>query len=484
VDLSALTTPNGHGATRTISGPTEATIATTPADLDEQVYVQIGATDQLTGPCRWTPRDGVMPRRGDACVVEPSNTGHHIIQWFGGTFPVPTGADDAGELLSRLNSGEHLIELRASTYRWQQPVVLPDGARLIGSGKYATEVLHEHDGDMLALGSEGGFSHLTLDGQGDSHAGRGVVMGAGKARQYCEHFQIIDFADRCLDFDAVDAGSQSIWFNGTLAQLIGAAIGQEAIRVHPAQQLAATPRKFIACESNGKRFIDLGGCNNLFIVDGGYIAEIVFTAESRGVVISGVRLGGTYTAESGILHVKGHNIAISGCDVGPDVVIDAGYTPITLQANTYNGTVIDNSGNPHLNLVDHPKTTYTPTLTTGGSAPSLGDGTLSGSWSRHGASVTFEIQLTIGSTTSLGTGDLRFALPLKPTSGGVIRIVPVFVYDASTNLYYSGTGLVLVSNEGYVTLRNAGGLNGAMTSTSPVTFAAGDVIRISGTYDL
>jgi hypothetical protein len=434
------------------------------------------------GPARWGSPTR-PPVRGQRALVQIDDTGS-IWAFPDETVSFPIGGDDAGELLSRWNAGERLIELRGDTYRWQQHIDIPDRGRLAGAGKYATTILHDFNGDMLTLGSEAGFERLTLEGQGATFTGKGVVIAAGKARQDCEHFQIINFADRCLHFAAIDAGSQSIWENGTFAHLVGAAIGEEAILITPTQQLAATPRKFIGCESNGKRFIDLGGCNNVFIVAGGYIAEIVFTGESRGVIIDGVRLGGAYTAESGILHVKGHNIAISGCDIGPNVVIDASYTPVTIQANTYNGTVDDNSANPHLNLVDHGKRTYTPTLTSGGTAPTVGDGTLTGSWSRHGASVTFEIQLTIGSTTNLGTGDLRFLLPLKPTSGGVIRIVPVFVFDTSANAYYSGTGLVLVSNEGYVTLRNAGGLTGAMTSTSPVTFAVGDVIRLGGSYDL
>lgn len=398
-------------------------------------------------------------------------------------FPVPTGADDAAELISRINAGENVVDLRRNTYRWQQSVALA-GARIQGMGKHVTTVLHDFNGDAVTLGTEGELAHLTLNGQGASRTGKGLVLGAGVARQLLEHVRVIDFADYCLDFQAIDAGSQSMFLNCTFAQLVGTAIGQEAIHITDTQQLAATPRKFIGCESNGKRFIHLGGCNDLFIVAGGYIGEIVYTAESRGVVLAGARLGGNYTPEGNVLHIKGFNHAISGCDVAPNLEIDPGFSAITIEGNTYNNSVTDNSGSPHLNHVTFKKKAYTPTITTGGVAPTLGNGTLSGSFSRHGATVTFEVELTVGSTTNLGTGDLRFALPVMPTSGGIIRTVPVSVYDASMTNFYGGTGLVLVSGEGFVTLRNINPATGAMSATSPITFTTGDVIRLGGSYTL
>jgi hypothetical protein len=404
--------------------------------------------------------------------------------WFGSTisdarrwFPVPTGGDDAPELLSRLGSGENEIVLRRNTYRWQQAVALPANARLQGVGRHLTTVLHDFNGDLGTLDEGASFANIAFDGNGKT--GKGWKITGATGRQHAENFKITGFADYCLDFQHIDAGSQSTWINGVFAQLVGTAIGQEAIHITDTQQLAATPRKFIACESNGKRFIHLGGCNGLYIVGGGYIGELVFTAESRGVTVAAVRLAGPYTPEGGILHVKGFNHTING-DVSANVVIDAGYSSIHIDG-TFNGTVTDNSGFADLNMVTHARRAYTPALTAAGGAPAVGNGTIIGDFSRAGSMIHFSIEFTIGSTTNLGTGEIRLSLPLAPPAG-INQVVAGHCTDASAfGDSYNLIG-VLSPTLGYLSMRsNAAGV---VSATSPITFAAGDVIRVSGSYQL
>lgn len=61
--------------------------------------------------------------------------------------------------------------------------------------------------------------------------------------------------------------------------------------------------------------------------------------------------------------------------------------------------------------------TFTPTWTTTGSAPSLGNGTLTGRYFKHGRSIRFIIGLTFGSTTNGGLGNYKFALPAAAAAG-------------------------------------------------------------------
>lgn len=66
----------------------EATIATTPATVTDEVMVLVGAEgSQLqAGPCRWEPRPvagGLLfPARGDRCLVVTGDTGHRAIVWW------------------------------------------------------------------------------------------------------------------------------------------------------------------------------------------------------------------------------------------------------------------------------------------------------------------------------------------------------------------------------------------------------------------
>jgi hypothetical protein len=69
-------------------------------------------------------------------------------------FPVPTGSDDAAELISRLTAGENEITLRRDdSYTWTQAVSLPAGASLRGVGKMGSVVTYTGSGHALLVGS-------------------------------------------------------------------------------------------------------------------------------------------------------------------------------------------------------------------------------------------------------------------------------------------------------------------------------------------
>lgn len=55
--------------------------------------------------------------------------------------------------------------------------------------------------------------------------------------------------------------------------------------------------------------------------------------------------------------------------------------------------------------------TYTPSWTASGTAPAIGNGTISGSYIKAGKKVTASVNLLAGSTTTFGTGKWFFSLP-------------------------------------------------------------------------
>lgn len=121
---------------------------------------------------------------------------------------------------------------------------------------------------------------------------------------------------------------------------------------------------------------------------------------------------------------------------------------------------------------------YTPTVKAG-SAITIGDGAVAGSWSMKGKAVTVFVNVTVGATTSFPGGALSVSVPF---TGGAFRSVGGWElvdatgptpYGGPTRLPASGTeaGLVLAAGD-------------VASNTAPVTLATGDTIAVSHTYML
>lgn len=131
-------------------------------------------------------------------------------------------------------------------------------------------------------------------------------------------------------------------------------------------------------------------------------------------------------------------------------------------------------------------TSYTPTWSGSTGAPAIGNGTIVGRQRTCGKTVEFQILLTVGSTTTFGSGFYYFSLPstaVRIQSGCV-----GFAFDVSGGAHTPLVGII--SNAAAVspaTLANVVPLNttsGAVISgTAPFTFANGDIIQISGMYE-
>lgn len=128
-------------------------------------------------------------------------------------------------------------------------------------------------------------------------------------------------------------------------------------------------------------------------------------------------------------------------------------------------------------------TSYTPTWA-GTSNPAIGNGTLSGKYLLAGKLVMFRVVITMGSTTTYGTGEWTLTLPYSATTAvngpafnGVAR-------DVSASASY----LVIGELSGASTLRMriTGGASGVLTSltaTAPFTWANTDTLLVSGVYE-
>src|SRR3990167_55478 len=120
-------------------------------------------------------------------------------------------------------------------------------------------------------------------------------------------------------------------------------------------------------------------------------------------------------------------------------------------------------------------TAYTPTWTSSGTAPSLGNGTASGAYCQLGKLFLASFSVVAGSTTTFGSGTYFFALPVttdttfKPMGTGQC------VDSSDSNKEYGLYPVATATTAVQALLAHATGI-GNLTVTNPVTFATLDTL--------
>lgn len=125
-------------------------------------------------------------------------------------------------------------------------------------------------------------------------------------------------------------------------------------------------------------------------------------------------------------------------------------------------------------------TAYTPTWGASGVAPALGNGTITGAWMNTGKLVIGRIFLTMGSTTTYGTGTYLFSLPFSSVVGA--QWFPVggcTCRDTSAGTTY---GLVAFTG-GSATVAGGTDAGGRVGQLVPFTWASTDTLGINFTYE-
>lgn len=189
-----------------------------------------------------------------------------------------------------------------------------------------------------------------------------------------------------------------------------------------------------------------------------FAANITFgTAAASN--ISQITFGPTNVAQSGITLTINNNVLDSSFHLGQ-------LTGVTLAINGNN------------NDIWHNELPYTPTLVGTGS-PSLGNGALNGRVSRNGREWVARVELTIGSTTSLGSAfDVTAPHKAKYRTQGSALLT-----DSGTGQYTGVADIASGSSTVKVYAGNAP-IGGSLTPTAPFTWAANDTLSltITGQY--
>ena len=183
--------------------------------------------------------------------------------------------------------------------------------------------------------------------------------------------------------------------------------------------------------------------------------------------------GSVWTIDGSETIIIGNTIA------QPLVTLSSTLDEAFIDGNSWAATTFtDNStGQAQDNKVYLPSFSYTPVWTGSGSNPAIGNGQLFGSYTRRGEDCRVRVTLSVGTTTTFGTGHYLFTLPYTPAD--VVTGTCVF-FDASASLPYNLTAWVSTAETNAVRLAVSG--VGYATATSPFTLASGDVIYFDLDY--
>lgn len=122
---------------------------------------------------------------------------------------------------------------------------------------------------------------------------------------------------------------------------------------------------------------------------------------------------------------------------------------------------------------------YVPAIRASGTDPTVGDGTLVGRYGQSGGTVHFSINFTYGSTSTGGDGTWGFTLPVAPRADMEQQAI-CLILDAGTD---NKVGVATINGTtGDISSVVVDGAN-VVTGLTPMTWAAGDELNITGSYE-
>jgi hypothetical protein len=129
--------------------------------------------------------------------------------------------------------------------------------------------------------------------------------------------------------------------------------------------------------------------------------------------------------------------------------------------------------------------TYIPTWTAASSNPVIGNGSLIGRVKQIGKTTFISIKLTIGSSTTFGSGYWKLTLPFNAVNADSVLLKTIFYKSSGTTWYQGLSWTSYDGNTSYIVPLLDQGATGsaAITSIVPFTWATGDTLTITGSYE-
>lgn len=364
----------------------------------------------------------------------------------------------------------------ASEYLVTETIVQPTGQQWIGQGGQRSARLKKgFNGDLVVMGSLGAISDLTLNNNGANFTGRGIYVPSGFS-QTIYRVRSVQSKGPSLEF-AQDAGGGCNVFTFEGDTTDQGSVG--AIKI--SGDAGPHPRMFNGIWLSGG-FIDLAGpgAGNGCSFSNFYIRNI----KTIGPVVGGTALchfaNGRFATISDVTTLSGSDITMVGVAFsGPVELVN--MQGFKAQACTFGAGITEDFATCRFNDYSDQTKTYSPTWSqSSGLQPSIGNGSLTGKYTRNGYLVKFDMSLTVGSTTSFGNSSSawQFSLPVGGTQNSNQDLIAGFCFDASAGTDYLIGGQIASGSKQLILSRNGS----AVRAGYPFDWAVGDTIRASITY--
>jgi hypothetical protein len=200
------------------------------------------------------------------------------------------------------------------------------------------------------------------------------------------------------------------------------------------------------------------------------------TAVTAGTGISGGGTSGDVTITNSMataIDAKGDLIAGTGADAFSRLAV--GANNLVVMADSTAATGLKYGG---------ARTAYTPTWgVASGTAPTLGNGSLTGTYVRIGDLIYFTVKLVVGSTSTIGSGAYTFTLPVATLGAEIAMTGNCAALDAGVSWYRGYTPNTVENGylDKFVMINASGNL---IQNSAPFTFGANDQILVWGVYSV
>lgn len=129
-------------------------------------------------------------------------------------------------------------------------------------------------------------------------------------------------------------------------------------------------------------------------------------------------------------------------------------------------------------------TAFTPVWTGATTNPAIGNAVLVGRYKRIGKTIFYRVAITMGTTTTYGSGQYSLSLPFTAHASGTQIIAAGEVQIGGSIVPIRGRVLVSAASALlYCPGLTAGGSDRAVLPTVPGTFANGTIMVLEGSYE-